>query len=61
MEVAGGVDKFGHAAALDRMFYKQCNCIERIFVHLDINRATATRHDQLASSFLGAYQQAVRS
>lgn len=61
MEVAGGVDKLGHAAALDRMLYKQRNCIERIFVHLDINRATATRYDQVASSFLGNYQQAIRS
>ena len=35
------------------MLYKQRNRIERMFGHLKINRAIATRYDQLASSFLG--------
>ena len=33
--------------------YRQRNCIERVFGHLKINRAIATRYDQLAESFLG--------
>ena len=37
----------------DRALYKQRNRIERMFGHLKINRATATRYDQLANSFLG--------
>ncbi len=37
----------------DRMPYKQRNRIERMFGHLKINRAVATRNDQLASSFRG--------
>lgn len=37
----------------DRKLYKQRNRIERMFGHLKINRAIATRYDQLASSFLG--------
>ena len=37
----------------DRALYKQRNRIERMFGHLKINRAVATRYDQLASSFLG--------
>ena len=37
----------------DRTLYKQRNRIERMFGHLKINRAIATRYDQLASSFLG--------
>lgn len=37
----------------DRMLYKQCNRIERMFGHLKINRAIATRYDQLAETFLG--------
>ena len=37
----------------DRVLYKQCNRIERMFGHLKINRAIATRYDQLANSFLG--------
>jgi transposase len=37
----------------DRALYKQRNRIERMFGHLKINRAIATRYDQLASSFLG--------
>ena len=41
--------KFEH----DRTLYKQRNRIERMFGHLKINRAIATRYDQLASSFLG--------
>lgn len=31
----------------------QRNCIERVLGHLKINRAIATRYDQLAESFLG--------
>ena len=37
----------------DRTLYEQRNRIERMFGHLKINRAIATRYDQLASSFLG--------
>ena len=37
----------------DRPLYKQRNRIERMFGHLRINRAIATRYDQLADSFLG--------
>ncbi len=33
--------------------YKQRNRIELMFGHLKINRAIATRYDQLANSFLG--------
>nr|WP_197277097.1 transposase [Sphingomonas profundi] len=37
----------------DRTLYRQRNRIERMLGHLEINRAIATRYDQLASSFLG--------
>lgn len=37
----------------DRTLYKQRDRIERMFRHLKINRAIATRYDQLANSFLG--------
>jgi transposase len=37
----------------DRALYKQRNRIERMFGHLKINRAIATRYDQLAETFLG--------
>ena len=37
----------------NRTLYKQRNRIERMFGHLKINRAIATRCNQLASSFLG--------
>ena len=37
----------------DRVLYKQRNRIERMFGHLKINRAIATRYDQLAETFLG--------
>nr|WP_256215305.1 IS5 family transposase [Sphingobium sp. AP50] len=37
----------------DRALYKQRNRIERMLGHLTINRAIATRYDQLANSFLG--------
>lgn len=37
----------------DRELHKQRNRIERMFGHLKINRAIATRYDQLASSLLG--------
>lgn len=37
----------------DRTLYRQRNRIERMFGHLKINRAIATRYDQLASSILG--------
>jgi len=33
--------------------YRQRNCIERVLGHLKINRAIATRYDQLAESLLG--------
>jgi transposase len=37
----------------DERLYRQRNCIERVLGHLKINRAIATRYDQLADSFLG--------
>ncbi|MBB3982135.1 transposase [Sphingobium fontiphilum] len=37
----------------NRTLYKQRNRIERMFGHLKVNRAIATRYDQLANSFLG--------
>lgn len=37
----------------NRTLYKQRNRIERMFGHLKINRAIATRYDQLAETFLG--------
>src|SRR3546814_15320164 len=36
----------------DRTLYKQRNRIERLFGQININRAIATRYDQLANSFL---------
>lgn len=36
-----------------KRLYRQRNCIERVLGHLKINRAIATRYDQLANSFLG--------
>ena len=33
----------------DRRLYRERNWIERVFGHLKINRAIATRYDQLAS------------
>jgi len=35
-----------------KCLYRQRNCIERVIGHLKINRAIATRYDQLADSFL---------
>lgn len=54
-------DRGGHPRPLkptreiehDRTLYKQRNRIERMFGHLKINHAIATRYDQLASGFLG--------
>jgi transposase len=37
----------------NRKLYRERNCIERTLSHLKINRAIATRYDQLADSFLG--------
>jgi transposase len=37
----------------DRVIYKQRNRIERMFGHLKINRAIATRYDQLTETFRG--------
>jgi transposase len=37
----------------DKALYRERNRIERVIGHLKINRAVATRHDQLAESFLG--------
>ncbi|WP_408734709.1 transposase [Kozakia baliensis] len=34
------------------MLYKQRNRIERMFGQMKINRAIATRYDQLAASFM---------
>ncbi len=36
-----------------KRLYRERDCIERMFGHLKINRAIATRYDQLADSFLG--------
>jgi transposase len=36
-----------------KRLYRQRNWIERVIGHLKINRAIATRYDQLADSFLG--------
>jgi transposase len=36
-----------------KSLYRLRNCIERMIGHLKINRAIATRYDQLADSFLG--------
>jgi transposase len=36
-----------------KRLYRQRNCIERVIGHLKINRAVATRYDQLPDSFLG--------
>jgi transposase len=41
------------AIRYSKRLYRQRNCIERVFGHLKINRAIATRYDQLAESFLG--------
>jgi len=40
----------------DRALYKERNQIERFFGRLKINRAIATRYDQLAESFLSMVQ-----
>ena len=40
----GNASKLEH----DRTYYKQDNRVERMFVHLEINRAIAIRCDQLA-------------
>lgn len=37
----------------DKQLYRERNWIERVFGHLKINRAVATRYDQLAETFLG--------
>jgi transposase len=37
----------------DKKLYHMRNWIERVIDHLKINRAIATRYDQLADSFLG--------
>ena len=37
----------------NKRLYRQRNWIERVFGHLKINRAIATRYDQLAETFLG--------
>lgn len=37
----------------NRTLYKQRNRIERMFGHLKVNRAIATRYDQLPETFLG--------
>ena len=40
----------------NRSLYKERNQIERFFGRLKINRAIATRYDQLAETFLGMVQ-----
>jgi len=37
----------------NQRLYRERNCIERVFGYLKINRAIATRYDQLAEIFLG--------
>jgi len=41
------------AIRYSKRLYRERNCIERVLGHLKINRAIATRYDQLAESFLG--------
>jgi transposase len=41
------------AIRYSKRLYRQRNWIERVIGHLKINRAIATRYDQLADSFLG--------
>ena len=41
------------AIRYNKSLYRERNWIERVFGHLKINRAVATRYDQLAESFLG--------
>ena len=41
------------AIRYSKRLYRERNCIERVLGHLKINRAIATRYDQLADSFLG--------
>jgi transposase len=41
------------AIRFNKRLYRERNCIERVFGHLKINRAVATRYDQLAETFLG--------
>jgi transposase len=36
----------------DKKLYRERNWIERVFGHLKINRAIATRYDQLAETFM---------
>ena len=43
-----------------RWLYCQRNCIERVLGHLKINRAVATRYDQLADSFRMLYLATAR-
>lgn len=40
------------AIRYNKRLYRERNCIERVFGHLKINRAIATRYDQLAETFL---------
>jgi transposase len=37
----------------DKALYRERNWIERVIGHLKINRAVATRYDQLAETYLG--------
>jgi hypothetical protein len=41
------------AIRYNKQLYRERNRIERVIGHLNINRAIATRYDQLADSFLG--------
>lgn len=41
------------AIRYSKRLYRQRNCIERVLGHLKVNRAIATRYDQLVDSFLG--------
>ncbi len=46
------------AIRYNKSLYRERNWIERVFGHLKINRAIATRYDQLAETFLGMFSLA---
>lgn len=51
--VANFGKKHAHLKRVIKNLYNQRNRAERMFGHLKINHAIATRYDQLAKSFLG--------
>jgi hypothetical protein len=48
-----GILAKGRDDCYNKRLYRQCNCIGRVLGDLKINRAIATRYDQLVDSFLG--------